>query len=71
MTFAITKYKDEIIEKINENRVTIISGNTGCGKTTQVPKLIYEDLKSKNENAYIICTQPRRIAAQSIARRVA
>ena len=58
--------KEEILEKIKNNRVTIISGNTGCGKSTQVPQYIYENFK----NSKIIITQPRRIAAISIANRL-
>ena len=58
--------KAEILEKIEKNRVVIISGNTGCGKSTQVPQYIYE----KNNNYKILITQPRRIAAISIAKRL-
>ena len=58
--------KAEILEKIENNRVIIISGNTGCGKSTQVPQYIYE----KNNNCKILITQPRRIAAISIANRL-
>lgn len=49
----------------------IISGDTGCGKTTQVPKYILEQARARDEEVHIICTQPRRIAAMSIAKRVA
>ena len=63
----IANFKDEILRKINQNRIVIISGNTGCGKSTQVPQYIYN---SNNENS-IIMTQPRRIAAVSIAKRLA
>ena len=59
--------ENEILEEINKNRVIIISGNTGCGKSTQVPQMIYDTFpKSK-----ILITQPRRIAAISIAKRLA
>ena len=58
--------KAEILEKINNNRVVIISGNTGCGKSTQVPQFIYE---TSHQNKILI-TQPRRIAAISIANRL-
>lgn len=49
----------------------MISGDTGCGKTTQVPKYILEHGQANNQEANIICTQPRRIAASNIAKRVA
>ena len=46
--------------------MTVISGETGCGKTTQVPQYIYERHGSK-----VICTQPRRLACINLAKRVA
>ena len=58
--------KEEILEKIKKNRVVIISGNTGSGKSTQVPQFIYDNFK----NSRILITQPRRIAAISIANRL-
>ena len=58
--------RQEIIEQIGKNRVIIVSGNTGCGKSTQVPQFIYEKFKNKK----ILITQPRRIAAISIAKRL-
>ncbi len=36
----ITKYKDEILKKISKNKITIISGETGCGKSTQIPQFL-------------------------------
>ena len=58
--------KQEIVDQINKNRVIIVSGNTGCGKSTQVPQYIFE----KNKDSKILITQPRRIAAISIAKRL-
>ncbi|KAG9300715.1 hypothetical protein G9A89_023513 [Geosiphon pyriformis] len=63
--------KDDIIELIRNNRVIIVSGSTGCGKSTQVPQYILNDCLQKGEPVNIICTQPRRIAATSLAHRVA
>ncbi|XP_014241790.1 ATP-dependent RNA helicase DHX36-like [Cimex lectularius] len=65
--------KFEIIKHLKTNNVLLISGETGCGKTTQVPQFILED-NIENANGsmtHIICTQPRRISAISIAARVA
>jgi len=62
----IKRKKQEIIEQIEKNRVVIVSGNTGCGKSTQVPQYIYE----QNKKGKILITQPRRIAAISIAKRL-
>ena len=61
--------KDEIIESISKNRILIISGETGSGKTTQIPKLCLE--AGRGINGIIGCTQPRRIAAISVANRIA
>ena len=49
-----------------------ISSNNRCGKTTQVPQIILDDMidRNKGSEAYIICTQPRRIATISVAERV-
>lgn len=49
----------------------IISGTTGCGKTTKIPQIIYHDYSKRNEKVNIICTQPRRVACMNIARKVA
>ncbi|CAD2220552.1 ATP-dependent RNA helicase DHX36 [Angomonas deanei] len=64
------KRRDEIVSCVKENDVTIICGDTGCGKTTQIPQLLYDSgIFPRNDS--IICTQPRRISALSVANRVA
>ncbi|CAD5122474.1 DgyrCDS10897 [Dimorphilus gyrociliatus] len=65
--------REEIMEKIKSNQVLLISGDTGCGKTTQVPQFILDDAIERqcSSSCYIVCTQPRRISAISIAERVA
>ena len=65
--------KDDIMAAIHENPVTLIRGNTGCGKTTQVCQFILDDYIGSGQGAYcnVICTQPRRISAVSVADRVA
>lgn len=69
MTFfsdlPIHRYVDEIIEKVTSNKVTIICGDTGCGKTTQVPQILYNQFKK------IIVALPKKVSAISIAQRVA
>jgi ATP-dependent RNA helicase DHX57 len=64
---------DELLRAVRTNQVTIVAGETGCGKTTQVPQFILDDAISRGEGARtsLICTQPRRISATSVARRVA
>lgn len=59
-----------ILETIDNNPVVILQGATGCGKTTQVPQFILDDAKRRNQYCNIVVTQPRRIAAISIAQRV-
>ena len=65
----ITHKKNEIIWAIKKNSVVIISGETGSGKTTQIPKFCLE--AGQGTKAMIGCTQPRRIAAITVARRIA
>ncbi|XP_027913993.1 DExH-box ATP-dependent RNA helicase DExH5, mitochondrial-like [Vigna unguiculata] len=67
------KEKEAILSAISRTQVLIISGETGCGKTTQVPQFILESEIELVRGAVcnIICTQPRRIAAISVSERVA
>src|SRR3989339_1408478 len=65
----ITDKKDEIILAIKNNPVVIISGATGSGKTTQIPKFCLE--AGRGTTGKIGCTQPRRIAAVTVAARIA
>eukprot|EP00250_Pteridium_aquilinum_P000849 c11023_g1_i1 orf=66-3809(+) len=67
----ITKFKDEIATTIEKNQVVLIAGQTGCGKTTQVPQFILGHLWSEGRPCRILCTQPRRISASSVAERIA
>eukprot|EP00102_Acyrthosiphon_pisum_P022829 XP_016660039.1 PREDICTED: dosage compensation regulator-like isoform X3 [Acyrthosiphon pisum] len=65
--------KNEILDIIRKNSIVIIQGSTGCGKTTQVCQFILDEYLKNDQGAYcnIICTQPRKISAISIADRVA
>ena len=65
--------RDEIISTIRAHSVVVISGATGCGKTTQIPQFVLEDavLHKQGGACNIICTQPRRISAVGVANRVA
>jgi ATP-dependent helicase HrpA len=67
-TLPITNVKDEIIKKIKDNQVIILCGETGSGKTTQLPKFLYS--LGYGIRGRIGCTQPRRIATVSMAKRV-
>ncbi|XP_008298318.1 ATP-dependent DNA/RNA helicase DHX36 [Stegastes partitus] len=65
--------KEELVELINSNRVLVVSGETGCGKTTQVTQFILDDHinRGTGSTCRVVCTQPRRISAISVAERVA
>ena len=65
----ISAHAESIREKIRNNPVVIVCGSTGSGKTTQLPKLALG--AGCGRSGRIGCTQPRRIAASSLARRVA
>ncbi|XP_055626339.1 probable ATP-dependent RNA helicase spindle-E [Toxorhynchites rutilus septentrionalis] len=67
----IRQSKDSIMQLIRANAVVILKGPTGSGKTTQVPQYILEEAYQRKEYCNIIVTQPRKIAAMSIAKRVA
>lgn len=55
---------------IQTYRVCVIKGNTGCGKTTQIPQMILDSYFAVKKHCNIVVTQPRRIAAISVAKRV-
>ena len=69
----INQYRSDVLNLVNNNDYSIVVGATGSGKTTQVPQILLEDAISQGDGSAcnIICTQPRRIAATSVARRVA
>lgn len=66
----IHDYKEEILGHIDTYQVVIVKGVTGCGKTTQVPQFILDQHEEMNIHCNIVVTQPRRIAAISVAKRV-
>jgi len=65
----VSQKKDTIKEAIANNQVVIIAGETGSGKTTQIPKMCLE--LGRGVDGYIGHTQPRRLAARSVANRIA
>ncbi|KAG6443234.1 ATP-dependent DNA/RNA helicase DHX36 [Manduca sexta] len=66
------KKSAKLLEVIKNNQVVVISGETGCGKSTQVPQIILDDAINNKigSTVKILVTQPRRIAASSLAKRV-
>ena len=69
----MSQHRAQVLDLINNNMYSIIVGATGSGKTTQVPQILLENAITQDNGAAcnVICTQPRRIAAMSVARRVA
>lgn len=67
----VNKYKEELLKTINSQRVTVIVGGTGCGKSTQVPQLLLDEAAEMEKPLCVLVTQPRRMAAVALARRVA
>lgn len=65
----VVEHREEILAAIRENPVVVVVSETGSGKTTQLPKMVCEALGP--DGGRIGCTQPRRIAAASVSKRVA
>ncbi|KAF9456536.1 P-loop containing nucleoside triphosphate hydrolase protein [Collybia nuda] len=69
-SLPIAQYRQEILQILERSQVLVLSGETGCGKSTQVPAFILEDQLSRGRACKIYCTEPRRISAISLAQRV-
>ena len=69
-SLPIYGFRDQIIQAVKDHQVLIIVGETGSGKTTQIPQYLHEAGFTKGD-LKIGCTQPRRVAAMSVAARVA
>uniref|UniRef100_A0A452H9F0 Uncharacterized protein n=1 Tax=Gopherus agassizii TaxID=38772 RepID=A0A452H9F0_9SAUR len=61
----IAQYRDRLLRAVAQNQVVVVAGDTGCGKSTQVPQYLLAAGYS-----HVACTQPRRIACISLAKRV-
>ncbi|XP_058076216.1 probable pre-mRNA-splicing factor ATP-dependent RNA helicase DEAH2 isoform X2 [Magnolia sinica] len=73
-TLPVWQQKDEFLQALNDNQTLILVGDTGSGKTTQIPQFALEAgyaLDKVEGHKMIACTQPRRVAATSVSRRVA
>jgi len=64
----IFSVREELLQVIRENQVVVVVGETGSGKTTQLTQYLYED--GYTIGGIVGCTQPRRVAAMSVAKRV-
>ncbi|XP_055825155.1 pre-mRNA-splicing factor ATP-dependent RNA helicase DEAH1-like isoform X2 [Solanum dulcamara] len=67
-TLPMYPYREDLLQAINDHQVLVIVGETGSGKTTQIPQYLHEAGYTKRGK--IGCTQPRRVAAMSVAARV-
>jgi HrpA-like RNA helicase len=73
-SLPVFKFRQQFLSAIQTNQVLIVVGETGSGKTTQLPQYLHEAGYSKSKdgkNLIVACTQPRRVAAMSVAARVA
>uniref|UniRef100_V5GQ99 Oxysterol-binding protein n=1 Tax=Kalmanozyma brasiliensis (strain GHG001) TaxID=1365824 RepID=V5GQ99_KALBG len=73
LSLPVSQKQSDVLVKVELNQVTICMAATGSGKTTQIPQILFDDyiLQGKGAKCNIVCTQPRRIAAISVAERVA
>lgn len=67
-TLPIYPYREELLQAVKDHQVIVIVGETGSGKTTQIPQYLHEAGYTKQGK--VGCTQPRRVAAMSVAARV-
>uniref|UniRef100_A0A4W3JSE7 3'-5' RNA helicase YTHDC2 n=1 Tax=Callorhinchus milii TaxID=7868 RepID=A0A4W3JSE7_CALMI len=70
-SLPVFEKQDETVKIIKDNRVVLIVGETGSGKTTQIPQFLLDDCYKNGIPCRIFCTQPRRLAAIAVAERVA
>jgi pre-mRNA-splicing factor ATP-dependent RNA helicase DHX16 len=63
------QFRQQLVDAVRQNQSIIVSSDTGSGKTTQIPQYLFED--GVNDGKIIAVTQPRRVAAMSVAARVA
>jgi HrpA-like RNA helicase len=67
----VAKHRAEILETVRNNPVVVIEADTGAGKSSQIPQYLLEETEKTSQNPFIVCTQPRRISAITLAQRVA
>lgn len=70
MKLPMYQFRAEALDTIQRHQVTILCGETGCGKSTQLPAFILENELGQGRHCKIYCTEPRRISAISLAQRV-
>ncbi|KFO90874.1 putative ATP-dependent RNA helicase YTHDC2, partial [Buceros rhinoceros silvestris] len=70
-SLPVFEKREEIVKLIKDNKVVLVVGETGSGKTTQIPQFLLDDCYENGTPCRIFCTQPRRLAAVAVAERVA
>ncbi|KAK8975126.1 hypothetical protein V6N11_058175 [Hibiscus sabdariffa] len=74
-TLPVWQQKEEFLQVLKANQTLILVGETGSGKTTQIPQFVLDavdiETPDKRRKMMVACTQPRRVAAMSVSRRVA
>ncbi|XP_029921977.1 3'-5' RNA helicase YTHDC2 isoform X2 [Myripristis murdjan] len=70
-SLPVHECQEEIVQLIRNNRVVLVVGDTGSGKTTQIPQFLLDDCSRNRMPCWILCTQARRLAAITAAERVA
>ena len=71
LKLPVYKFQSDLLEAVAANQIVVIEGETGSGKTTQIPQFLVEVGYATPGKSCVGCTQPRRVAATSIATRVA
>mmetsp|Transcript_17810 Transcript_17810/g.20587 ORF Transcript_17810/g.20587 Transcript_17810/m.20587 type:complete len:689 (-) Transcript_17810:3-2069(-) len=71
LKLPVYQFKAKLLDAVAKNQIVVVEGETGSGKTTQIPQFIVEAGYANQGSSLIACTQPRRVAATSIAARVA
>ncbi|KAL5110288.1 3'-5 RNA helicase YTHDC2 [Taenia crassiceps] len=71
LQLPIRRDQARLLKLVNENRIVIVAGHHGCGKSTQIPQILLEDCHAHSQRCRIICTQPCRLSAHANADRVA
>ncbi|XP_068034681.1 3'-5' RNA helicase YTHDC2-like [Anomalospiza imberbis] len=70
-SLPVLEKQEEIVQIIKDNKIVLIIGETGSGKTTQIPQFILDDCYKNGTPCRVLCTQMRRLAAVAVAERVA
>ncbi|XP_048745743.1 putative pre-mRNA-splicing factor ATP-dependent RNA helicase PRP1 [Ostrea edulis] len=66
----VWEYKEKFCEVLNNHQILVLVGETGSGKTTQIPQWCLEWVRCRYQKKGVACTQPRRVAAMSVSQRV-